>query len=883
MAAPIEQVYISPDEISDSLREAAGGPDIYFREDGVKVKRPINPIILGAGKFRMLTEGDTTDISFGIKEWDEGIEQRLHKRQPKVADPIRALCGKFWTKSEDRKRLIYLEDELFERITPPIKMRYEPYKKKPYPLSKFNKGYAPSLLGNCTEEVVVMTAERKSLVFRNERDPQATLDRMIGWAGRKAQGKWYEDHTFLMATPYPKIELDRFNTTASVMYASIKPTYNFYIPKYEQVMSAMGNKVPEQVLPNMYVMLSEMMYEPDPNKSKQEPLNPAFKDHITLYDSIRLENYASMLLPYNEREKLDIRKKPVGEYYDMWSRQYNITGSREDQIQKLSKKFTNIAVTHSNIDLIKSYNERKELYPMFVDIEFSTDVTTEFAQLLYETNMSGMFMKEVMTFRGRTARKQWIESTEVALQARSDLLDESEFMNKSVIDVSTKRRRTIDLTAWIKKFEETGGLSEELAESLDVSLGSPNEVFLGTFADETKISNDPKYDFYKSLLALIFTGKIRKLVRANMRTFKQIMDGEPAHSETVMYRIEKRRGSPNGPVIQNFYLPNSNEIDVLKFVDTQVKYAKTYSYAIYAYQIVYGSKYMYRNPWVKSGQAAVIVRHEPSVKMVEVPYYEYTNKVMDSPPVPPDVELVPFRGVNNRLKINLRSNVGRYNLMPEIIEEEEKKQVALLRKAQDRLPKEPLRYETDDHSTLFEVLRTDVHPVGYKDFVGKQVKLLETDVSAATLQKATSTSTVDVIKPNQKYYYTFRAIDNHGHISYPTPIYEVEIVDDNGSVYPLIQIVDFALETPKNPSKNMKRVMQIIPTTSQGLINEEKSGIEDESSAVDMWNSDELFLGLEDEAVWGKKFKIRLTSKQTGRKFDLNVKFEHKHLKIKPE
>jgi hypothetical protein len=81
----------------------------------------------------------------------------------------------------------------------------------------------------------------------------------------------------------------------------------------------------------------------------------------------------------------------------------------------------------------------------------------------------------------------------------------------------------------------------------------------------------------------------------------------------------------------------------------------------------------------------------------------------------------------------------------------------------------------------------------------------------------------------------------------------------------------------------MKRVMQIIPTTSQGLLNEEKSDLENVSSALEVWNSDDLFLGLDNEAVWGKKFKIRLTSKQTGRKFDLNVRFDHKHLKIKPE
>ena len=44
---------------------------------------------------------------------------------------------------------------------------------------------------------------------------------------------------------------------------------------------------------------------------------------------------------------------------------------------------------------------------------------------------------------------------------------------------------------------------------------------------------------------------------------------------------------------------------------------------------------------------------------------------------------------------------------------------------------------------------------------------------------ATAASKVDDIEPNKKYYYTFRAIDNHGNVSNPSSVYEIEMVKSN--------------------------------------------------------------------------------------------------------
>ena len=135
----------------------------------------------------------------------------------------------------------------------------------------------------------------------------------------------------------------------------------------------------------------------------------------------------------------------------------------------------------------------------------------------------------------------------------------------------------------------------------------------------------------------------------------------------------------------------------------------------------------------------------------------------------------------------------------------------------------------------------------------------------------------DKIKPNTKYYYCVRAIDNHGHISYPSPIYEVEMVDDKGSIYPLVNLCEFAPEIESQQAIGGKRYLHLKPAMPQMIVNEEASGLLD---AVSVAKLERVTMGISEESLWDKKIKIRLTSKSTGRKMDFNITFKHKHMKL---
>jgi hypothetical protein len=184
-----------------------------------------------------------------------------------------------------------------------------------------------------------------------------------------------------------------------------------------------------------------------------------------------------------------------------------------------------------------------------------------------------------------------------------------------------------------------------------------------------------------------------------------------------------------------------------------------------------------------------------------------------------------------------------------------------------------INFKTDDHSGYFEIYRLEEHPEKYEDFSNSLIASVKTDVSDLTSQEATTAAFVDDVRPNKKYYYIFRVVDNHGHVSNPTPVYRVELIDENGSIYPIVETVDFVENKKRRPTKQMRKYLQISPNLSQVLVNEEKSGLEGVESAAGV---KEVFLGRMERTLFGKSFKIRLISKNTGKIIDFNVNFQSK-------
>jgi hypothetical protein len=134
----------------------------------------------------------------------------------------------------------------------------------------------------------------------------------------------------------------------------------------------------------------------------------------------------------------------------------------------------------------------------------------------------------------------------------------------------------------------------------------------------------------------------------------------------------------------------------------------------------------------------------------------------------------------------------------------------------------------------------------------------------------------------------FRAIDVHGNRSNPTDVYEVQIVENSGVIFFNNKVYNFSersdiISERSSATKDFRRFIRISPNFIQSLINYEQSfaNVDDNSTA---YNSVEPpVMGLSDESVWDKRFKLRVTSKHSGKKVDINFKCKVKYTKTESE
>jgi hypothetical protein len=108
-----------------------------------------------------------------------------------------------------------------------------------------------------------------------------------------------------------------------------------------------------------------------------------------------------------------------------------------------------------------------------------------------------------------------------------------------------------------------------------------------------------------------------------------------------------------------------------------------------------------------------------------------------------------------------------------------------------------------------------------------------------------------------------------GHVS---QIIEAELINDGGYKYATFDVVnksEMLVDKFKNISESVNRILQVSPKISQ--ISFDDSEVDYSKTAASQ--IDKIKIGVADDLIWNKTFKLRLTSKKTGKKIDLNITY----------
>ena len=678
-----------------------------------------------------------------------------------------------------------------------------------------------------------------------------------------AQRGYFTDYAFQveMLVDDEALGIDKQALVNKPPFINYNFEYNFFINGYERSTS---RSIPETLLPNLYVFGSEIQEEnldatngtPGTLYAKQLTLNGRVKG--VFVDIV------------NDKTGEKIGESDSGEYFDKYVRAISnppVISPLPADLETLSNQYKNIVFPQAGIQMMKDYSGYKNLFPMYTEIVFQTDQFTEMAQILSECGLGGDLIKYI------------IETDSIMFgTAKTDTIINSAVGSADDTETVQNFFESWDITNWITSLR-----GNESNVALQRKIGNDNMIFMGgQQSKDNSISNDSKNKLYRTLMSTLLYSKLLQLSKESFRTMNEIFSSALSPSETVFYEVKKYEGDQpvEDSAIQSFYFINSNDIDVLNFVDTQVKYSKQYTYVVYAYQMVMGNKYKYldNTQSIDANSAEIEIENNVSFRIFKVPLNSKTNRVLDRPPVFPDVDIVPYRGVKDKVLLSMNSNVGFYELDPVSITGEDEALIAAIREAQKR-PTGPVEYKTDDKSTTFQIFRLERSPASYNDFDGNMIATVDTTFQKDKNYFLPSAAFVDNILPNVTYYYTLRVVDNHGHVSNPSPIYQFKMVDDSGAVYPLIEVVQ--LRPPgfftKRKTKSMRKYIQLIPSLPQTLLNEEQlfnGGPRISPQINDSFNN--LPIGVMNEGVWDQKYKVRLVSKKTGRKIDINLEFKHR-------
>jgi hypothetical protein len=759
----------------------------------------------------------------------------------------------------------------------------------------------------------------------------------------------YYDHWFEYNMPYTSLELERIKRRQKSLPAmneiNVSYEYNRYMKKYERYAKSLPS---EKIIPNLY-MLQAFSEADDVSKKNLDKVYDTFdRKFVSREDKLKKSVWSDLLKDetdfeneenYKIKQKRRFNKKRRRRMRQYLNRDVVRNPLKAETELVISNKLSNIIFDNEAMSgIFQNAAANKNLFPYYAKISFEANESKQFSDRFNEFDYTAKFLVALKEVFGNNPSYFTPEENEFVAQ----ITDRRKGRRKNRNKVGTINARLADF-----------GII--LNESRKNYINTKSDFcFIGKKNLESRLSAYDQVGNYRFFNTKASTSAlIEYLDFADENKYLNVIkepfedeDFDGKYNETIAYRIEKIGGPPSGDsntqnVLQNFWFANSRDLyertdDSAKekdfnFFDTQVKYGEEYTYNVYAYVIVAGSRYelsdhiitkviakldegeegskknlyclefydpntgeirnkLYNgegsgdvavdNDFMTNSQIGNINKYladfnvtvQPSIKVVEIPLTSKTIQLLDAPPNTAQAMPFPVEDDTSRIGYDIEYTATDDKAFPPAISEADSNYRESYMFSNNLLPKTNIDKGSVSYPRFLQIFRTDEPPRSYEDFDGKLRKTVDLKIenSEHTLKEYVF---YDKIDTNKNFYYIFRFVNEHGNPGRPSVVHVASLQDDGGYKYPKFDIYDFAAAQEKRKSEKtrdaFKKLLEIRPSYQNLVFN-------GDSYNADM-NSDEVLnklkVGVADSPIWNKTFKLRLTSKKTGKKIDLNIKY----------
>lgn len=419
--------------------------------------------------------------------------------------------------------------------------------------------------------------------------------------------------------------------------------------------------------------------------------------------------------------------------------------------------------------------------------------------------------------------------------------------------------------------------------------------------------------FVNQLNNIQFFSQTRSFLKEFTRDYnKTAVNPENSHTVFLGYKIQKFMDRNGGNPIQTYYTTKDG------LIDTQLKYGRKYNYKVHLLLGIVGTSYSYSNLFIsddngmsslsgivpstnpdgfnevsnKKYKAYVDAIAIPSFQIIEMEVFSDTIAFVDAPTLPPQVN---FFGRKEEPIIGMifRPNFFRIESVSSELPDELGRALDVPFRPSDAAIIDLLKNFSKDNtlrgdyfSGIYEIYRMETKPQNYLDFVDNY--LATVDVSTTMVNQGRepreqiSKPTVptkgskthsnqiahfeDVLVPHRIYYYLFRAVTYHGTPSNVTITYQVELQRDADEYKLIIKEYTYGREFTPEAQFNFKRLLNLIPNEERMVFTHPS----DQQPSIDNFSLDNGAMFAEST----RTIKLRVTSKHTGKKIDLNLNFK---------